>query len=192
MFCFVSINSQTTIEKCKISKSYYDGIYSVTAEDVKCLAKNSEQPNTLFFTFARWCAPCLWHLPSLVKLTEDNDVEIYVLLLDKEDSNYAYLAKEYVKERFPELKIAIIADVEGRGRNKKYKKFLDEITPKEFENIDDMSKYIVLNNEGKVLLVTNYKDSEQDPDWKDGKPLIRRKILPLLQKKDSLTLSKIN
>ena len=53
----------------------------------------------------------------------------------------------------------------------------------ELENIDDMSKYIVLNKEGEVQLVTNYKDSKNDPDWKSDKPMVKRIVLPLLEKK---------
>ena len=47
LLCFVKGYSQTPIEKCKLPQSHYESIYSVTVDDVKCLAKNSEQPNTL-------------------------------------------------------------------------------------------------------------------------------------------------
>jgi hypothetical protein len=45
-----------------------------------------------------------------------------------------------------------------KKENKKYKKFLTEITPDEFNNINGKSKYILLDNQGKVLMVTSYKD----------------------------------
>ena len=41
----------------------------------------------------------------------------------------------------------------------------------------------VLNKEGEVQLVTNYKDSKNDPDWKSDKPMVKRIVLPLLEKK---------
>ena len=44
--------------------------------------------------------------------------------------------------------------------SEKYENFLTEITPLAFENIPDMSKYIVLNQNGDVIFVSNYKDSE--------------------------------
>ena len=61
---FVKGYSQTLIEKCKLPKSHYESIYSVTVDDLKCLAKNSEQPNTIFYTFGSWCKPCIYHIPT--------------------------------------------------------------------------------------------------------------------------------
>lgn len=185
MFCFVSINSQTTIEKCKISKSYYDGIYSVTADDVKCLAKNSEQPITIFYTFASWCVPCIHHIPNVFAIEKYYMVDPYILLIDKENHRFAEEGRDMVLEAFPNAKILVIKDLEKGGKSKKYKDFLAKITPPKFENIDDMSKYIVLNQQGEVQLVTTWKDSKDDPDWKDDRPMIKRLVIPLLQKKDS-------
>ena len=74
-----------------------------------------------------------------------------------------------------------------KENQKNTRDFLKKITPAQFENIDDMSKYIVLNKEGVVQLVTNYKDSEKDPDWKDDKPMVKRIVLPLLEKKETQT-----
>lgn len=188
LLCHAKLYSQTPIEKCKLSKSKYD-IYSVTEADVKCLAKNSDNPNTVFYTFASWCTPCIYHLPYLYTLEVVNKVDIYVILVDKEDSKSNYQSKEHINEfkKHNNLPITnnilVIKDLEKGGKSKKYKDFLAKITPSQFENIDDMSKFIILNKAGDVQLVTNYKDEEGDPDWKDPKPMIRRLILPLLEKR---------
>lgn len=188
LFFFLSIlsfnfsYSQDLREKCKLGKTYFEELYKVDANAIKCLSKNSDKKNTIFLTFARWCAPCMWHLNGFMKLQENYNVDLYILLVDKENSNMAYLAKEYAFDVFPKAKIAIISDVEGRGKSKKYRKFLDEITPKQFENIDDMSKYIVLDNNGEIKLVTSYKD-DNGTDWKDDSAMVKRLVEPLLEKK---------
>ena len=183
LFGFSLVFSQTPTEKCKLPQSHYENIYSVTVDDVKCLAENSDQPNTLFFTFASWCTPCIYHIPTFFLIEKNYNVDNYVLLVDPENHNATVRARDMVLEAYPEAKILVIKDIEGRGRTKKYKDFLKKITPVQFENIDDMSKYNVLNKKGETQFVTNYKDSEKDPDWKDDKPMVKRIVLPLLEKK---------
>ncbi|RZJ48743.1 MAG: hypothetical protein EOO44_19965 [Flavobacterium sp.] len=185
LFCFVTGFSQKPIEKCKLSQSHYENIYSVTSEDVKCLAQNSDQPNTLFFTFGSWCTPCIYHIPTFFVIKKFYNVDLYVLLVDPENHNLTKQARDMVLEAYPDAKILVIKDIEGRGKSKKYKDFLTKITPAQFENIDDMSKFIVLNKKGEVQLVTNYQDSKNDPDWKDDKPMVKRIVLPLLEKKET-------
>lgn len=180
--------SQDLKINCDLQKSYYKELFAVTANDLKCIAKNSGKSNVVFFTFASWCEPCLYHLPNFFALKEKYDVDLYVLLVDKEDDSRNDRSKEYVWEVNKEAKILVIKDIESKGRKKKYKNFLDEITPSQFENIDDMSKFIVFDNKGIVQLVTNYKDDNKDnSNWKDNGPMMRRIILPLLKKKESQT-----
>jgi len=185
LLCYVNCFSQTPIEKCKLPQSHYENIYSVTSDDVKCLAKNSEQPNTLFFTFGSWCAPCIYHIPTFFLIEKIYNVDLYVLLVDKENHHLTVEARDMVFETYPNAKILIIKDIEGKGKSKKYRDFLTKITPSQFENIEDMSKYIVLNKKGEVQLVTNYLDSKNDPDWKSDKPMVKRIVLPLLEKKNT-------
>lgn len=183
LLCFVKVFSQTPIEKCTLTQSHYESIYAVTVDDVKCLAKNSDQPNTLFYTFASWCTPCIYHIPTFFLIGEMYKADLYVLLVDQENHPLTKKSRDMVLEAYPNAKILVIKDIEGKGKSKKYKDFLAKITPAQFENIDDMSKYIVLNKEGEVHLVTNYKDSKNDPDWKNDKPMVKRIVLPLLEKK---------
>lgn len=183
LFGFSLVFSQTPIEKCKLPQSHYENIYSVTVDDVKCLAENSPQPNTLFFTFASWCTPCIYHIPTFFVIEKFYNVDLYVLLIDQENNNFTKQSRDMVLETYPDAKILVIKDIESRGKSKKYKDFLKKITPAQFENIDDMSKFILLNRKGEVQLVTNWKDSKDDPDWKDDKPMVKRIVLPLLEKK---------
>lgn len=185
LFCMVKVFTQTPIEKCKLPQSHYENTYAVTVDDVKCLAKNSEQPNTLFFTFGSWCKPCVYHIPTLFLIEKFYKTDVYVLLVDPETHNSIEKSRDMVLEAYPHAKILVIKDIEGKGKSKKYKEFLTKITPAQFENIDDMSKYFVLNKKGEVELVTSYKDSEKDPDWKSDKPMVKRIVLPLLTKKEA-------
>lgn len=185
--CFTNGFSQTAVEKCKLPLSHYEKIYSVTSEDVKCLAENSDQPNTLFFTFGSWCAPCVYHIPTFFVIEKFYNVDLYVLLVDPENHHFTKESRDMVLEAYPDAKILVIKDIEGRGKSRKYKEFLSQITPAKFETVIDMSKYIVLNKKGEVQLVTNYKDSKNDPNWKDDKPMVKRIVLPLLEKKEMHT-----
>jgi len=96
LFCHVKLYSQTPIEKCKLVKSYHDNIYAVTTDDIKCLAKNSENSNTIFYTFASWCEPCIYALPYLFTIELVKKVDVYVLLVDKEDSKSNYQSREHI------------------------------------------------------------------------------------------------
>src|SRR5690606_41184558 len=166
-------------ENCHLSNSVANPIIAVDATDIRCIAQNSEKEKTLFFTFGIWCSPCRVHLPGAIKLAEDHDLDFYVLLLERENDDRTKQAIDYLKKLKPDIKIAILKDsVYGIKRGKKNKKFVNEITPKEFEAIDDYSKYILIDNSGKVVIVTNWKDNTSK-DWKDDSP-VRNKIISLL------------
>ncbi|WP_209390401.1 hypothetical protein [Chryseobacterium sp. RR2-3-20] len=109
------------------------------------------------------------------------------MLVDPEANNSIEKSKDMVLEAYPHAKILVIKDIQGKGKSKKHNEFLTKITPAQFENIEDMSKYIVLNQKGEVQLVTSYKNSENDPDWKNDQPMVKRIVLPLLAKKETET-----
>lgn len=169
--------------ECQLMKSASDKIFTVDKDDILCLVKNSEKEKTLIFTFGIWCAPCIKHLPNAIKLAKDYNLDFYVLLTDKENSDkelnaIGFLNKIQETIGF-EIKVINLKDENGKP-NKKYKAFLDEITPPEFENINDMSKYIIVNKFGKVLMVTNWKDNREH-DWEDDSQMIEKRILPILK-----------
>jgi thiol-disulfide isomerase/thioredoxin len=174
----VMVHSQ---ENCNLQLSQKFEIYTVDTNDIKCIAEDSNKKNTLLFTFGVWCEPCRLHLPNAIKFAEVNDVNFYVLLVEAEEDLKTKEAFDYLKKIDKEIKIVILKDeIYGIKRNKKNKKFLSEITPKEYENIDDYSKYILLNDQGEVLIVTNWKDNKGN-DWRDDTPMIKRCLLPLLK-----------
>jgi len=186
---FGTIHSQN-LNNCKIDQQI-DTVPVVDFEQIKCLAINSKAKNTIIYTFGIWCKPCINHLPNALGLELNYDVDVFVLLIDPEKSQHVVRAKDFFR-RYDEkyqlnTSILLLKDAErSSSRNRKYKRFLSQITPKNFENINDMSKYIVLNSNGETIMVTNWKDSKDDPDWTDDKPMLRRLVIPLLTKKNVL------
>jgi len=155
-------------------------IMTVDSNDVYKLAQQSGKKNTLFYTFGIWCEPCRLHLPTAIKLAKEYDLEFYVLLVDPQNSDKITKAVDYLLKIDKDIKIAVLKDaVYGDKRQERNTKFVTEVTPPQFEMIDDYSKYILLNNTGKVIMVTNWQDN---PDtWEDDSDMVKIKIVPLLK-----------
>jgi thiol-disulfide isomerase/thioredoxin len=176
------VNLFASENPCNLTQSAFSRLYTVNVEDVICLAQNSDKDITIFFTYANWCAPCRKKVPEAIKLAKEYDADFYLLFIDRERDSFrlgwALQISDSVNNN--QLKMAIISDdlydekaiarMERRDRRafqidtgrlagNKYRNFLTQITPPEFENINDMGKFIVLNKNGDVLLVTNYKDN---------------------------------
>ena len=176
LFCAIAAQAQ---DACKLSASKSKEVPAADISDLTCIAKNSGTKNTLFFTFGVWCEPCRVHLPGAIQLAKEHNMDMYVVLLEKEDDKLVTQAVKYLKTVDKDLKVLVLKDaVYGDKRRKKNKKFVKDITPPQYENIDDYSKFILLDNSGKVLIVTNWKD--YNGNWKDEGDMIKRKILPLL------------
>lgn len=144
---------------------------------------NLSLPNktVIVYTFSIKCEPCILHLKNAINLSEQYKIELYILLVEK-NGKYSQHAIDYLKQRKKDINIITISDDYGKKNRKSYKKILTQITPKKFKNINDFSKYIVIKN-GKIIMVTNYKDNEISDDWRDDTPMIETKITPLLDKK---------
>jgi len=156
-------------------------ITEVTAASLKNIAANSSKKYTLFYTFGIWCEPCRLHLPTAIALAKEHDLDLYVIVVDAQTSDKAQKAFEYLKQQSKDIKIAVLSDAAyGEKTKKRNTKFVAEITPSRFENIDDFSKYILVNQEGEVMMVTNYKDNEGN-DWKDDSKMVQQRIVPLLK-----------
>ncbi|MEL1244438.1 thioredoxin family protein [Flavobacterium sp. DGU11] len=154
----------------------------VDAASVKEIAKASSKKNTLFYTFGIWCEPCRLHLPTAIKLAKDHDLNFYVIIVDSEKSETTQKAVSFLKEQYKDIKIAVLSDAAyGEKTKKRNKKFVSEITPPQFEDIDDFSKYILLNQKGEVIMVTTWKDN-RDNDWHDDSKMVQKRIVPLLKK----------
>lgn len=167
---------------CEIeySKNYKD-LPTVNAEKIKCIAKNNER-KSLFFTFGIWCKPCRLHAEGAYNFAKEYNLNFYFVILenDKENNRYIDLAIDYLKKIDENVDILLVNNDYGSKSSKKNKNFIKEITPSKFENIDDWSKYILIDNNGEVIMVTKYKDAEND-DWRDDSGLRERKFLPLVK-----------
>lgn len=175
----LAINYFAYGQNCDIKKDDF-GLLSVDFSDIKCLAKNDKE-FTLIYTFGLWCEPCIVHLKDVLDLVNNYNLKLLVLVVDRNETNYAY-SKKYLESKKEGITVMSLKNVYGKKEKKRYKNFLSEITPKKFNNINDMSKYILLDKNGNVLMVTSYKDNLKGEDWKDNKPMLERKIIPLLTK----------
>jgi len=184
------------VNECNLTKSSYSELQTVVPDDIRCLARNSENDITILFTFDSSCAPCRKHLPDAIQLVKEQNANFYLLFIRRESEvedieRTIAVAQKIAGET--ELKMLIISDslYSEKYRYKKQKKFqiislvrliqekyenfLTEITPPAFENIAGLSKYIVLNKDGDVIFVSNYKDAEgySDDDSKTQEKIIR-------------------
>jgi len=172
-----SLNAQQSSTPEKVD------VVSVDAAALRRIAKDSPKKNTLFYTFGIWCEPCRLHLPTAIKLAKDYDLDFYVIIVDAQTSSKTPNAADYLKKQDKDIKIAVLSDAAyGEKTQKRNTKFVTEITPSQFENIDDFSKYILLNKKGEVIMVTNYKDNKGN-DWRDDSKMVQKRIVPLLEKR---------
>lgn len=175
-FIFLFSNAQD----CNLKTSKISEILKVDKNDLICLAKSSDKPFTMFFTFASWCKPCRLHLKDFVTFCKNNNIESYLILLEGEDDKKILKAISYIKENSTGLKLLVLKNEDyGNEIRERNAKFVKEITPKEFELIEDLSKFIFVSKNGEILYVTNYKDYNKD--WKDADTMLNRTIYPLIK-----------
>ncbi|MDV6168653.1 hypothetical protein R1T16_09475 [Flavobacterium sp. DG1-102-2] len=181
LFSFIA-NAQETTEK-KVRDSLI--IYSLDAASINEVAKFSKKKNTLLYTFGIWCEPCRLHLPTAINLAKEYDLDLFVVIVDSEKSKLADMASDYLYQFGKEFNIGVLSDeTYGLKTKKRNKQFVTEMTPPQFENINDFSKYILLNKEGEVIMVTAYKDNKGN-DWRDDTKMVNERIVPLLTKKEA-------
>lgn len=177
-----SFNSYSQKNECNLDNDNNNKIYAIDFDDMICLSKKSSSANTIFYTFGIWCAPCIKHLDNTIAINENYDVDLYILLTENENDTIIKKTVEYLKKRSANLNILTIKDSYGKRKSKKYKKFLKEITPNRFKNINGMSKYILLNNAGEIKMITTWKDNIEN-NWDDDSKMLEKKIIPFLRKK---------
>ena len=197
LFSFFEINAQT--EKCNLEKSSYSELFTVDVEKTICLAQNSDKDITVFYTYADWCSPCKKKFPETIKLLEEYNIDFYVLLMEPESENfYISRALSTINSYNKQLKTVIISDslysannlkyvnkkrlieIRATRHREKYANYVTQITPPEFEDSDNMSKFIVINKKGEVLLVTNYKDSK-NAEGKDDDSVCFQKVIKAIE-----------
>ena len=164
--CTLLIQGQSTKSIIKVNKK-------------ELLNLSSNYKTILLYTFSIKCEPCILHLKNAIELSEKYKTDLYILLVEKKGKHNQFAIK-YLEQRKKNIKIITIRDKYGRSNRKSYKKFLTEITPKKFKNINDFSKYIVIKNK-EVIMVTNYTDNKISDDWKNDLPMLKAKVIPLLK-----------
>jgi len=174
---FLKMNAQT--EECNLQKSKFSDFYTVDVEKTICIAQNSDKDITIFLTYAEYCVPCKEKIPKVMELSEKYNADFYLLLIGKEDDDFFNKKTLSAINSYNKLlKAVIITDLLygentlkyvyrkrlieliGQRHSEKYREYLKQITPPKFENTNELSKFIVLNKKGEVLLVTSYNDPE--------------------------------
>lgn len=195
LFCFSYNQITAQTNGFSLTKSSYSDIYTINIEDMCNLAKNSKKDIIIFHTYSAWCAPCMAEIPEIIKMAEELDVDFYALLAEGENwkSGISNALASAVKHGIDRDNIVILSDSlynnpkirykkEGiihisnsRKNREKYVNFIAHITPPQFESIAGNSNNILLNKKGEVILVTDYKDS-QDENGKINYELEMQKI----------------
>ncbi|WP_419868201.1 hypothetical protein [Chryseobacterium sp. CT-SW4] len=178
---FLSSGQQNS---CNLQKSKIINLTAVDKSDLLCIAKSSDKPNTVFYTLASWCVPCIEHLPEALKLEKDYNTEVYVVLVEAEEDTRIKSAIKIVEKESQDAKMLVLKDsaYEG-GVKKRNTTFVTEITPSQFEAIPDFSKFIVVNNQGEVVMVTNWKDYKKidKKNLEDVRQMLSHTVVPLLK-----------
>ncbi|MFC3157331.1 hypothetical protein ACFOEQ_01470 [Chryseobacterium arachidis] len=106
--------------------------------------------------------------------------DVFVLLVEAEQDRRINSAINFIKNADEKVKYIVLKDeLYGTKVGKRNKKFVAEITPSNFETIDDYSKIILMDKSGKTIYVSNWKDYNKD--WKNSKKMYENKIIPLLK-----------
>jgi|GEM_PF-5152576 len=175
-----SYSNLTTVNQdvCTLHKSNFNDFYTVDVEQVKCLARNSDKPFTIFFSFASWCSGCSEDLPKAVKFANEIGSDFYILLIDREcDNMFTYQTVQILQTKRISAKTVILSDSLysteklrkpqkrsffdlGIQRRDKYSNFIKQITPPQFEkSIDEgMGKFFIFNNKGDIIYINSHND----------------------------------
>ncbi|MDR2238390.1 MAG: hypothetical protein LBE92_19870 [Chryseobacterium sp.] len=171
-------------ESCDLKKSEWIEAKTVDKNDILCVAKNSGKPNTVFYTLASWCVPCIQHLPDALALEKEYNTDVYVVLVEGEDDRKINNAIKIVKSRSEDAKILVLKNTAFPGGVKKRNRaFAEQMTPPQLEMIPDFSKFIVVNHQGEVKMVTNWKDYRK-PDKKtteNVQQMLAHTVIPLIK-----------
>jgi thiol-disulfide isomerase/thioredoxin len=182
LFFILFINNSFSQDNCSLLRNKLDNIKIVDVNDLQCISRQSKNENTIVYTFGIWCAPCRLHLKNAINLKYQYDVNLLILLIEPETDRIIQSTIDYIHKIDSKIEIVLLKDKYGKKRGKKYKNFLKEITPKKFENLNGMSKYLVFNKKGEIEMITTWKDNRNN-DWKDDSNMIKDKIVPLLRHK---------
>lgn len=197
--------AQSVYEACGLHKSAHSDFYTVDVEQARCLARHSDKDITAFYTYAPGCGSSERGLPLAVELARQYGMDLYLLLMDKEDDKFSTInpvSAMIDTVSCYELKAVIITDslyspksfkrlnapirkfirIDGERYYEKYTRFLKEIIPPDFEPKFDRMKMLVLNRQGEVLLVTSYEDVLVNGDGTVDGFMLREKVKQCVEK----------
>ncbi len=147
--CTLCVAQPPIPEGCDLIKSAHTDFYTVNAEQVRCLARQSEKDITLFTPYVTLCAGCKYGLPTILELSKRLDVDVYVLSMDEDNVYGKYLINEMAvvldTMLHNEMKAVIISDSLYRPETRKK---LDRSIRKYvyFFNNKSLEKYYTLLN----------------------------------------------
>lgn len=147
-----------------------ENAYVLNETTLSCLI--NQKSKFALYVYAYWCKPCVEELPRIIQFSNENAIDLFVLLISSQDSKY--LLRDYKSLKELDLNILVLSDEYGRIPGKKrikhkYKNFLKKYYPNG-EVIDDMSK-VIFYADGELRYVS---------DWQDGENVMETKIKPLL------------
>jgi thiol-disulfide isomerase/thioredoxin len=170
-FCFGSLEAQSTLKAKEIlnTKDFVNelssikdvGVYSIDSETILKLIKSSKKEFHVIYSFTTWCGPCREYLPMLLNYVENNNIELYILIIEKDNSKKLYNSKVFF-DKMENFNKPIFCITSGKSKNpkKKYFEFVESIVPnhKEF----GLSLNVLINNKGEVLYASTYNESKEE------------------------------
>ena len=195
---FLSATTGAQEGECQLTKSAYSDFLTVDVEQARCLARHSGKERTLFYSYAHWWTYCTERIPDIIRLAEQYDAELYLLLVDEENENYysinptaAMLDTVYHNElkavvitdslysprAYKSLQAPIrkIIDIRGKNARNKYYRFLCDVNPggEEFNRQTPMGICIVLDRQGNTVGVAMKDYEHPDTPLKGYEPVAR-------------------
>jgi len=170
-FCFGIATAQTTLKAKEIlntenfvndlSSNKETEIYSINSDTILKLIKTSKKEYHVIYSFTTWCGPCREYLPMLLDYVEKNNIELYILIIEKDASKKLYNSKVFFDkmENFNKP-LYCITSGESKNPKKKYYEFVDSIKPNHSEY--GLSLNILFNNKGEVLYASTYNESKEE------------------------------
>lgn len=170
-FCFGSLEAQNILKAKEIlntndfvntiTSNKDVGVYSIDSETILKLIKSSKKEYHVIYSFTTWCGPCREYLPTLLNYVEKNNIELYILIIEKDNSKKLYNSKEFF-DKMKNFSKPIYCITSGKSKNpkKKYFEFVESIVPnhKEF----GLSLNVLINNKGEVLYASTYNESKEE------------------------------
>ncbi|HLT65789.1 MAG TPA: hypothetical protein VKZ80_05495 [Flavobacterium sp.] len=137
-------------------------IYSINKDDILQLVKLSKKKYHILYSFATWCGPCREYLPNLLRfIAENDDVELYILLIEKNNSRNLLSSKIFFDkmDSFNKPLFCIVGNKPERPK-KLYFDFVKSILPHHKEY--GLSLNILMLKNGNILYASTYNESKSE------------------------------